>query len=455
MASSRKSRSTEVVAAVRDALAPRLARGVRLAVGLSGGVDSAALLDILARLAPELGFALSAVHVHHGISPSADEWAAHCGRLAGRYAVPLSVERVDIAPFRRFGLEGAARAARYEAFARQPADFVVLAHHRDDQAETLLVQLARGTGLAGLTGMAPLTGDGGGRCVGNPDAPSILRPMLDVTRADIEAYALERGLDWVEDESNADPERQRSFIRHRVMPALRELRPDVASALARSAGHVAEAATLVDDLARIDEAAAMVGGRLAVAGLARLSDPRARNLLRFHLARRTVPVPDARELTELLRQLLEARKDGRLEFRLGAWRVRRYRGEIWIDRARATPRTPLDVPWTGEAALDLPALSGTLRFGACNGAGLSARVIGEGVRVRARRGGERLRLHESGPRRALKDLFQEAGVPPWRREELPLVFAGDTLAWVPGVGTAWEFRAGPDEAGFQPVWEPH
>lgn len=157
----------------------------------------------------------------------------------------------------------------------------------------------------------------------------------------------------------------------------------------------------------------------------------------------------------MLRQLLEARKDGRLEFRLGAWRLRRYRGEIWIDRARATPRTPLDVPWTGEAALDLPALSGTLRFGACSGAGLSARVIGEGVRVRARQGGERLRLHESGPRRALKDLFQEAGVPPWRREELPLVFAGDTLAWVPGVGMAWEFRAGPDEAGFQPVWEPH
>ncbi|MCU0896011.1 MAG: tRNA lysidine(34) synthetase TilS [Burkholderiales bacterium] len=447
MANSGKSRSSDVVAAVRGAVAPRVAPGTRLVVGLSGGVDSVALLDILARLAPDLRFDLAAVHVHHGISPNADAWAAYCGRLAERVGVPLAIERVDIAPFRRLGLEGAARAARYEAFAAQLADFVVLAHHADDQAETLLVQLARGTGLAGLAGM-PVAARAA------PGAPAVLRPLLDVARADIEAYARERHLEWVDDESNADPARPRSFIRHRVMPALRELRPGVASALSRSAALVAEAAVLVEELARIDEASALADGRLAVAGLARLSEPRARNLLRHHLAARGVPVPDSRALGEMLRQLLTARADGRVEFRIGEWRLRRYRGALWVDRNGSGSPAALDMPWSGEPVLRLPALSGTLRFGACTGDGLAAGNLRDGVRVRTRRGGERIRLREQGPRRALKDLFQESGVPPWQRGRLPLVFCGNELAWVPGIGPAWEFRARPGEAGLRPVWEP-
>jgi tRNA(Ile)-lysidine synthase len=211
---------------------------------------------------------------------------------------------------------------------------------------------------------------------------------------------------------------------------------------------------LVEDLARIDEAAALVGGRLAVTGLARLAEPRARNLLRFHLAQRGVPVPESRALAEMLRQLLTARTDGHVEFRLGEWRLRRYRGQLWVERGGPTRSAAVDVPWSGEEALYLSPLSGTLRFGACAGKGLATRAMGTGVRVRTRRGGERLRLHEGGPRRALKDLFQELGVPPWQRGRLPLVFCGEELAWAPGVGTAWEFRARPGEPGLRPVWDP-
>ncbi|MCU0803490.1 MAG: tRNA lysidine(34) synthetase TilS [Burkholderiales bacterium] len=448
MASSRKSQSSDLVAVVRGVLAPRVARGARVVLGFSGGVDSTALLDALVALAPGVGFSLAALHVHHGISPKADDWAAHCVRVARRYGVPIAVERVDIAPFRRLGLEGAARAARYGIYARAPADFVLLAHHCDDQAETLLVQLVRGTGLAGLAGMPAIAPGAAGQ-------PEILRPLLELTRLEIEAYAAERRLDWIEDESNADPARRRSFVRHRVMPALRELRADAAPALARSAGHVAEAMRLAEDLARIDEAAALDAGRLTVAGLAQLAEPRARNLLRFHLAQRSVPLPESRALAEMLRQLVTARGDRNVEFRLGAFCVRRYRGVLWIDKeAAATAPGALDIPWSGGEALHLPTLSGTLRVGAYEGEGIAASASVRGLRVRTRRGGERLRLHERSPRRALKDLLQESGVPPWRRGRLPLVFCGDDLAWAPGVGTAWEFRARPGEAGLLPHWEP-
>ena len=143
-----------------------------------------------------------------------------------------------------------------------------------------------------------------------------------------------------------------------------------------------------------------------------------------------------------------------VEFRFAEWRVRRYRGALWIDRNGPGAPAAIDMPWSGEPALHLPALSGTLRFGACTGEGLAAGDLREGVRVRTRRGGERIRVREQGPRRALKDLLQESGVPPWQRGRLPLVFCGDELAWVPGIGPAWEFRARPGEAGLRPVWEP-
>ncbi|MCX7892276.1 MAG: tRNA lysidine(34) synthetase TilS [Burkholderiales bacterium] len=447
MASSRKSPSSDLVGAVRAALAPRVARGASVALGLSGGVDSVALLDALATLAPELGFALSCVHVHHGLSPNADAWAAACERLACAYAVPLAVERVDIAPYRSLGVEGAARAARYAAFARQRADFLALAHHRDDQAETVLVQLVRGTGVAGLAGMPAA-----GPLPGHPQGPKVIRPLLSVARAAIEAHARARGLAWVEDESNADLARARSFVRRRVMPALAELRPDVAAALARSAAHAAEAADLLDALARSDEAASLVEGRLAAGALAALPEPRARNLLRFHLAARGVPVPDARALAEMLRQVVTAKPGAGVEFRLGGFRVRRHRGTLWVE-AEAPHGEAAERLWRGEPTLALASPRGILRFEACEGAGLAAHLAGEGIRVGLRRGGERLRLRQDGPRRALKDLLREAGIPPWERSRLPLLFRGEALAWVPGLGGDWSVRARPGEPGLLPVWQ--
>src|SRR2546422_4905960 len=206
MASSRKPSSDELASKVAAVLRPVLAQGSHLALGLSGGVDSVALLSLLTGLAPALRFPLRAVHVNHGISPNAGRWAEFCAELCGKSQVPLQLEAADLGPYRNLGLEGAARQARHEVFARLEADFVVLAQHRDDQAETLLLRLLRGAGLRGLAAMSRLRPLPGARA-------RLLRPLLEVSRAEIEAYARLRGLEWIEDESNADTARQRNFLR--------------------------------------------------------------------------------------------------------------------------------------------------------------------------------------------------------------------------------------------------
>src|SRR5215831_19561698 len=218
MGNSRKPSSSDLPERVAATLAPAISPGAHLVLGLSGGVDSVALLVALAELAPGLRFSLRTVHVNHGISPNAASWAAFCSGLCARLAIPLQLEAVDIAPFRDLGLEAAARKARYEAFSRIDADFLVLAQHRDDQAETLLLRLLRGAGLRGLSAMAPLRAHAGTRA-------RLMRPLLDVPRAEIEAYARDLGVKWIEDESNADTVRARNFLRHEVLPLLEKQFP--------------------------------------------------------------------------------------------------------------------------------------------------------------------------------------------------------------------------------------
>ncbi len=214
------------------ALSQTVPQGAHLALGLSGGVDSVALLSILLELAPALRFSLRAVHVNHGISPNAGRWAEFCSDLCGKSQVPLQLETVDLSPYRSLGLEGAARQARHEVLARLEADFVVLAQHRDDQAETLLLRLLRGAGLRGLAAMSSLKSFPGSRA-------QLLRPLLEVSRAEIEAYARLRGLEWVEDESNADTVRQRNFLRREAIPLLKRQFPAASATIARAAAHLA------------------------------------------------------------------------------------------------------------------------------------------------------------------------------------------------------------------------
>ena len=448
MGSSGNSSPAELPGRVAAEIAPSIFPGANLALGLSGGIDSAALLDVLVELAPVLRFSLRAVHVDHGISPHSGRWAEFCARLCARSQTPLQVESVDIAPYRDLGLEGAARRVRYEAFARVDADFIVLAQHRDDQAETLLLRLLRGAGPRGLASMSSLTSFSGAR-------PRLLRPLLGISRSDIEAYARSRGLEWVEDESNADTLRRRNFLRHEVLPLLERQFPAAKATIARAAAHLAETRELLDGIAKSDLEGCGSGGGLDIPLLRSLGVARAKNLLRYFCEVRGVQSLSAAQTTELLRQVAESRPDSRVSLVRRDWVFLRYRDTLHLEPAAKAVERDFCENWNGENAMPLLALGGVLKFKPEEGRGVSfARLRADPVTVRVRRGGERLRLDHRRPRRTLKNLFQERGVPPWDRDSLPLVFSGEQLVSVPGIGDACEFRAAPGEAGLIVTWEP-
>ena len=433
-----------VAACLRRHLEP----GARIAVGYSGGLDSTVLLHVLARLAPDPGYRLSAVHVHHGLSPNAEAWSRHCQAVCDALGVPLQVVRVAVAPAGD-GPEAAARAARYRAFAEVRADALVLAHHRDDQAETVLLQLLRGGGLKGLAAMPEA------RWL-RPGWLRLLRPLLDSPRAELEAWARDRGLAWIEDESNRATHFARNALRHDLLPRLEVHFPGAGAVLAQAAAQFAEAADLLDDLAAADAGGTDSGDLsrgLALAPLRALPEPRARNLLRRFLERAGASLGQA-ALREALRQLRQARPDAQPGVEFGAVALKRYRDRVYAVARGGSDRPPAqggEGVWRGEAELGLGAL-GCLRFQAVDGGGL--RLEPGAVRIRARQGGERFRPDPRRPRRALKDWLREAALPPWRRQTVPLVYVGDRLAWVGGLGADADCLAGPGEPGWQLSWIP-
>ncbi len=244
MANSRKQRLAEVQSAVLQVLQRQIKEGDHLCVGLSGGLDSMVLLALLRALVPHGAFRLSALHVNHQIHPEADRWQHFCERFCHEQGISCTVERVTLAHEPGESLEAVARGARYAAYAKQSADFIVLAHHQDDQAETLLIQLLRGAGLPGLCAMPemrPLRPD--------MDSPRLLRPLLQVARKDLQACAEAFQLHWVHDPSNDQHTYVRNFLRHAVAPVLNERFPSWPATLGRSARHLAQAQGLLDSLA--------------------------------------------------------------------------------------------------------------------------------------------------------------------------------------------------------------
>jgi tRNA(Ile)-lysidine synthase len=432
--------------ALGDFFRPRLERGDRVCVGLSGGMDSVTLLHALWRLsrAGELPARVSAVHVHHGISPRADVWADFCRECCLRLEVPLAVVRVGVPRDSGEGLEGAARRQRHGVFAGLDAEWLALAHHRDDQAETVLLRLLRGAGVSGAAGMAALRAQAGG--------PMLVRPLLGVAQAALRRYARAHGLVWIEDESNGDLRFRRNFLRYDILPRLEREFLGAGASLARAAAHFGEAAALLDELAALDrDAVSAASGRIAVDAFHRLAPARARNLLRHVWRQAGFRAPNTDWIGEALRQLAGA--DALSEVRLttvdGELRV--YRGELYIMPPCAVPVGTL--PWSGQDAL--PWAGGWVRFAESVGQGIRrGALLGKQVSVTARRGGERLQPDACRPRRALRKLLQENAVPPWERERLPLLWIDGYLAWVGGIGCDAAFACPPGEAGIAPSWEP-
>ncbi len=392
MASSRKQASASAQAFLQ-------AHGVkRIAVALSGGIDSVVLLHLLKHHP-----GVTAIHVHHGLSPNADAWAAFCRRLCTQWSVPLSVFHVSVKKKGK-GIEAAAREARYAAFGKLKADVIALAHHLDDQAETVLMNLLRGAGLRGAGGMRPLA-----RFQGK----MLARPLLEIPRKELEGYARLHGLQWIEDETNADETLARNFLRRRVGPLLETRFPQWKRSLARAARLFSE------------------------------KDDRAARLLREYLASRNLKAPSEAKLVEMLKQLTGRGTGTRVEHDGTTLRVHRNR----LVGDEPAPADFAAVSWKGERRLKIPALGGELRFRAGEGIA-SEHLKKKTFQVRLRSGGERLQLHPRRPRRTLKNLFQEAGVPSWARLRTPLLFCGDDLVWAPGLGVDVRYQG----RGLSPEW---
>lgn len=321
MASSRNSPSINTVEdALRECLAG-LPRGSRVAVALSGGLDSSVLLDLSARYAAGNDLSLSAIHIHHGLNLRADAWAQACELGCARLGIQLELVRVSVPRDTGEGLEAAARRLRYQAFDALQVEHILLAHHANDQAETLLFNLMRGAGVRGAAGIPAITGTSG----------RYLRPLLACLRADLEAYATHQGLSWVEDESNADTRFSRNYLRHEVVPVLEARFPAAVEGLSRAAEHFSEAQTLLDELARMDLAGCK-DFPVPVSLLRGLGEPRARNALRYLIAVHGLQAPGVKRLSEVLRQFMEARVDRHPSLDLPGYRLYRQRDAVHLQR---------------------------------------------------------------------------------------------------------------------------
>ena len=452
MASSKKPASSDLLQAVTQRLHAQLTPTRHVTVALSGGVDSVVLLHLLHRAQLEKTFTLSAVHVNHQISPHAADWAEFCGTLCAKWRIPLVLKTIQVPRRAKAGLEGAARALRYRAFAELDTDCVLLAQHMDDQAETVLLNLLRGAGVRGAAAMPEVRPQASG--VGRQgEGALIMRPLLEVARANLVAYAKKHRLAWIEDESNLDQVFARNFLRHAVLPIVEQRFPAYRQTLARAAQHFAEADELLDELAELDLASAVREGRLKLARLQDMSDARAKNLLRAYFASQGLPALDTQRLHDWLRQLRSLRSDSQMDLGVAGLALRRYRGEVWVEPNTPRPAADWQLAWQGERRLALPALGGRLLLTPARGAGLSvAKLSAAPVTLRLRRGGERLKPDCARPRKTLKNLLQEAAIPPWQRERLPLLYSGDTLVAAPGIGVDCAFQATPGEPVLRIDW---
>jgi len=423
-------------------------RTARFCVALSGGIDSTVLLHAAAALARGRAVsALRAVHVNHGLHADAPRWARACEALCAGLGVPMRTLRLDLRLGAGASVEAEARSRRYAALAAElaPGEWLLTAHHRQDQLETLLLQLFRGAGVAGLAAMPVAAALGAGRHG---------RPLLDVDRAEIEDYARAERLEWIEDPMNAEARFDRGWLRKAVLPQLLQRWPALPATVSRTVRHLASAQQLLESLAELDGGALIDGDRLEIRGLSELPADRQSNVLRWWLARRDLPMPSEARLRSIREDLVGARPDAMPVVQWGGAELRRYRGRLYA-LPRALPMEPGStmLAVSADASAELGAGLGRLTLDRVTGSGLRLGSLGERLEVRFRAGGESLRPVAGRPRRTLRNLYQEAGIVPWMRSRLPLLYCGGRLVAVADLWLEADLAAGPGEEGLQPRWE--
>jgi tRNA(Ile)-lysidine synthase len=420
----------------------------RFLLAVSGGLDSSVLLQAVASLRQRLEPCdLRVLHIEHGLHADSAAWATRVVAQAAELDIPCLVERVQVRLSRGASPEAAARDARYEALARalQPDEVLLTAHHADDQLETVLLALLRGSGVAGLAAMPERA----------PFARGWhLRPLLPFARAALARYALEAKIEHCEDPSNLDRRFARNFLRAEIVPRLTQRWPAATRTIARSASLCGEAAQLVEELAMLDLATCEQSGRLDVRILATLPAARARNALRAWVRRSGLRAPSQRKLEQILSDVVHARRDAQPHLAWSGAELRRH-GD-WLHLMAPLPVAPAGpIPFAPDRAVALGGL-GELHLEECRGAGLSAAALEDhALSLAFRRGGERIRPAGDAHRRSLKKLFQAHEVVPWMRGRIPLVYANGRLAAVADLWTESDYAAREGERAYRVCWLRH
>ncbi|MBC7982273.1 MAG: tRNA lysidine(34) synthetase TilS [Candidatus Obscuribacterales bacterium] len=447
---SAKEFSPQTLAANLNTLLPAAFSG-KLTVAFSGGIDSAVLLYALARLREQYPhWQLRAIHIDHQLQSGAAAWAEHCRRIAEHLLVPVEIHRVDVNRSHAQGLEAAARDARYLALstALAPNEVLLTAHHADDQVETLLLALMRGAGLRGLAAMPA--------CAHFAEGWHI-RPLLSFTRAQLAQWANTQGIPSLEDPSNENRRHDRNYLRHTILPVLRERWPSMATTVGRSTRHIGAAVTWLDAEAQVDLVGCSVARCLDVEKLKLLSDVRRHNLLRYWVRVRGFEAPSTSQLLTLDRDMLQAADDRNPCVAWLGVEVRRYRGLLYVSAFLSPPAT---APREWNRSQPLEWSSGTLRIDPQQGerqVGLSLARLPEHLTVRARSEGEEIQLPHHHHHRTLKNLLQELGVLPWWRDQVPIVTVGsgsnEQIVAIGDLFIAQDFAATKDEDAAQLIWD--
>lgn len=419
----------------------------------SGGLDSTVLLHALAVARDSTAlphFKLTVVHVNHGLHSAAADWQAHCEQVCQNLGLSCRVEVIETQPPAGESIEAWARQARYAALAKHCSEKTLLltAHHRDDQAETLMLNLLRSSGPQGLAAIPVLR-----TLDGEHAATRVCRPLLTFSRQVLKDYAQQQGLRWVDDPSNQDDTYDRNYLRLNVLPLLEQRWPAYASSLGRVAGIQSEVVALLDEIAMQDLSNVVKPSGLAcsIAGLQELSRKRQENLLRYWFRKNGFYPPGHRQMKVLLEQVIAASSDAQPQLRVGQVLLRRYRDSLTMQLAPPPAVQAPSCTWNLSRELDIAV--GILRAERITAGGIDAgRISGDSVEVRFRQGGERCRPAGRQGSHPLKKILQELEIPVWLRGQVPLIYIGDELVAVADYFVCEGFQARAGEMGWCIQW---
>ena len=416
-------------------------------IAYSGGLDSHVLLQVLASIQNKIKPKLIAVHINHGISNDADLWVKHCQRICEDLVIEFQTFSVDLSHKSDKGTEAFAREKRYEVLGNliSSHDLLLTAHHMDDQVETILLQLMRGSGPDGLVGMPQAREFSKG---------ILLRPLLDYSREEIRDYALRESLSWVEDESNKSNKYDRNFLRNRIIPELITRWPGALKTMQRAARHQAEARSLINEISGsdLDVVCESIYTKVDISRFNNLSGIRKKNVLRAWIKKNKLDMPDAQIVEKIIAEVIHANTDRNPCVKWKGGEIRRYRGYLYIMKLLPAHDVELNKCWDLDESLKLT--SGYLKAVSGKGSGIKKDMLSNDiVEIRYRQGGEQIRLSGRVETHELKKLFQAQGILPWLRDRIPLIYHKNELIAVADLWVESKYAATEDEAAWQIIWE--